>query len=115
MKPRLTILEIIIAATEASNVPLIEITGKKKLRPLPDLRKIICYIARFEGNYKYKEIGAALNRDHTTIISACRQYVDLMITDKIFKDRVSEVRKFLAKERPVQLCNRISYAGYLSV
>jgi hypothetical protein len=52
----------------------IDIKTKGRVRPKPDLLKIFCYHAHYNLKFSYSRIGKFVNRDHATIIFACKEY-----------------------------------------
>lgn len=66
------ILEII---SKETNVSIEEILGKRRKEEIIIARHILCGILRHEYRYAYVYIADMLDKDHTTIISAARQYV----------------------------------------
>lgn len=52
-----------------------ELTGKSKTRDLSNMRQALCLFLRGKG-YSFPRIGGFLNRDHSSIVHACKRSVD---------------------------------------
>ncbi|HFK5563492.1 TPA: helix-turn-helix domain-containing protein [Elizabethkingia anophelis] len=66
-----------------------EITSEKRTRLLSDVRKIISYRLRQDG-LTLNEIGYVINRHHSAVINAIKQYKDL-VNDPEFKTKIEHV------------------------
>jgi hypothetical protein len=65
--------EIIAAIARAMSFTVAEILGPRRARPVMRARATCSYVLRERGN-SYTVIGRWMNRDHSTIINACRQF-----------------------------------------
>lgn len=97
----------------------VDIRIKSRKRHQQDLQKIFCKFAHWHLRLSLSFIGNYINRDHASILHACRKYDNLYATDKEFRDKADFfIGRFLvidAKEETqiikkalVELINRIS-------
>jgi chromosomal replication initiation ATPase DnaA len=74
MTPRGRNLAEIDAIAELHGYTLADILGKRKQRPLVEVRRK-CVVMLREKGYSTTEIGRIMNRDHSTICHALNMYV----------------------------------------
>lgn len=68
--------------------------GKTRKRPIVIARHLSMYLAKNMTKNSLKAIGNNFGgRDHSTVIHACKAVEDLMDTDMVFKDTVSDLWK----------------------
>jgi chromosomal replication initiator protein len=92
MIPRLRAIEEIVAAVAVVyNVLAVDIRGRARTKGLAEARQCICYVARGCTRMSFSEIGAALNRDHTTIMACTNSASRLMKNDPWFKSATDEL------------------------
>lgn len=60
---------LLSAVASATGIPASEILGRSHRWPVADARHVLAYALRERG-WSYPRIGAALGRDHTTIMHA---------------------------------------------
>ena len=78
-----TTIEVIIC--KEMGVTRKMLRGNYRKYPIPQARFIFFKIARDMKMFKgLKEIGAHFNRDHSTVIHACRKVKDFKLYDKVF-------------------------------
>ena len=83
---------------EHFDLPVEKLQGKTRKRSVVIARQLSMYLAKNLTNKSLKSIGENFGgRDHSTVIYSCKAVQDLMDTNLIFKDTVSEL------ERKVQL------------
>jgi chromosomal replication initiator protein len=82
------ILEII---SKETNVSIEQILGKKRDEEIIIARHILCGILRHEYRYAYVYIAKMLDKDHTTIISAARQYILRNNSEERFNKYVTNI------------------------
>ncbi|RMG78078.1 MAG: chromosomal replication initiator protein DnaA [Bacteroidetes bacterium] len=76
------------------DVPVDKLAGKTRKRHIVIARQLSMYLAKNLTDKSLKSIGENFGgRDHSTVIYSCRTVQDLMETDKVFKDTVSELEK----------------------
>lgn len=63
----------IVAAADASGVTVEAMKGPGTARHMSRPRQICMAAARARHGFSLPEIGAAFNRDHTTVLYACRK------------------------------------------
>jgi chromosomal replication initiator protein len=79
---------------EHFKVPVETLSGKTRKRSIVIARQLSMYLAKNLTNKSLKAIGDNFGgRDHSTVIYSCKAVHDLMDTDLIFKDTVSELEK----------------------
>jgi chromosomal replication initiator protein len=76
------------------SVPVEKLAGKTRKRHIVIARQLSMYLAKNLTDKSLKAIGENFGgRDHSTVIYSCRTVQDLMETDMVFKDTVSELEK----------------------
>jgi len=79
---------------EHFNVSIDKLQGQTRKRQIVVARQLSMYLAKKLTDQSLKAIGANFGgRDHSTVIYSCRTVKDLMETDSVFKDTVSELEK----------------------
>jgi len=75
-------------------VPVEKLQSKTRKRSIVIARQLSMYLAKNLTNKSLKTIGENFGgRDHSTVIYSCKAVQDLMDTDIIFKDTVTELEK----------------------
>jgi chromosomal replication initiator protein len=75
-------------------LPVDSLQGKTRKRQVVIARQLSMYLAKQLTDQSLKTIGENFGgRDHSTVIYSCRTVQDLMETDAIFKDTVSELER----------------------
>lgn len=77
---------------ELANEFGVDIREKSRRREVVDLVKIFCKYIHNKYRYSYANIGTFLNRDHASVLYACKSHDDIYITDKNFKSKSDHVR-----------------------
>jgi chromosomal replication initiator protein len=76
------------------NVPVEKLYHETRKRNIVIARQLSMYLAKKMTNRSLKAIGETFGgRDHSTVIYSCKAVQDMMDTDLIFKDTVSELEK----------------------
>lgn len=76
------------------NVPVEKLGGKTRKRQFVIARQLSMYLAKHLTDKSLKAIGEMFGgRDHSTVIYSIKTVQDLMETDLVFKDTVSELEK----------------------
>ena len=76
------------------SVPVDKLAGKTRKRQIVIARQLSMYLAKNLTDKSLKAIGENFGgRDHSTVIYSCRTVQDLLDTDMIFKETVSELEK----------------------
>lgn len=87
--------EVIRKFAESNGCSYEELISPSRKAILPSLRKVVSYELR-ERQWTHKKIGALLNRDHTTIISAIKSVNDLLsIRDEQISSLLKSFRSIL--------------------
>lgn len=90
------ITEIINAAARTVYLNPGDITGKSKAGYIVSARRAVAHIAREHG-YSYHAIGAALNRDHSTIVYGEDVSETKLATSAGFRTLVQHVKANIRK------------------
>ena len=78
------------------NITKDDLLSKTRKRQIVQARQIAMYMSRSLINCSLSTIGAEIGgKDHATVLHACNTVNDLMATDKIFKQYVSDIEKML--------------------
>jgi chromosomal replication initiator protein len=81
---------------EHFNLPPEKLQGKTRKRSIVIARQLSMYLAKNLTSKSLKGIGELFGgRDHSTVIYSCKTVQDMMDTDVVFKDTVSELEKKL--------------------
>lgn len=76
------------------NVPVERLHQETRKRNIVIARQLSMYLAKQLTNHSLKSIGETFGgRDHSTVIYSCRAVQDMMDTDLLFKDTVSDLEK----------------------
>ncbi len=79
---------------EYFNVPVDKLQGKTRKRSIVIARQLSMYLAKNLTDKSLKAIGEMFGgRDHSTVIYSCKTVQDLMETDAVFNDTVSDLEK----------------------
>jgi len=79
---------------EHFKIPMEKLHGKTRKREIVIARQLSMYLAKNHTSNSLKMIGDKFGgRDHSTVIYSCRTVQDLMDTDLLFKDTVTELEK----------------------
>ncbi len=92
-KPPVTAERIITLTGEMFDFEVEQITGGSRRRPLVDARQVAMYVTRNMTELSFPDIGKAFgNRDHTTVMHACRKIEARMGERQQIFDRVTELQ-----------------------
>lgn len=90
----ITVENIQKLVAEHFSVPVDKLQGKTRKRSIVIARQLSMYLAKNLTDKSLKAIGETFGgRDHSTVIYSCKTVQDLMETDAIFHDTVSELEK----------------------
>lgn len=79
------VMDIIEAVARVFDISVEDITGTRRIPEFVYPRQIAMYLCRHKTEAGLKEIGAAFNKDHTTVIYAIKCIGDyLYVKDKYF-------------------------------
>ncbi len=79
---------------EHFSVPVEKLKGQTRKRSIVIARQLSMFLAKKLTDKSLKAIGANFGgRDHSTVIYSCKAVQDLLDTDLVFKDTVSELEK----------------------
>ncbi len=79
---------------EHFSVPVEKLKGQTRKRSIVIARQLSMFLAKKLTDKSLKAIGANFGgRDHSTVIYSCKAVQDLLDTDIVFKDTVSELEK----------------------
>lgn len=84
-----TLIDLVIdTVARHYGVDPLAITGRSRLNSATIARGTAMYVARIAGDFSYPEIGIAFNRDHTTVMSACKRTARKMTEKAMFQKEV---------------------------
>jgi chromosomal replication initiator protein len=84
--------EILDATAAAFDFTVEEIIGPSRRRPLVQARQIAMYLLRVLANYSYPAVAAEMgNRDHTTVMHACKKIEAQMSAKRQVYEQVDEL------------------------
>lgn len=90
----ITVENIQKLVAEHFSLPVDKLQGKTRKRSIVIARQLSMYLAKNLTDKSLKAIGENFGgRDHSTVIYSCKTVQDLMETDAIFHDTVSELEK----------------------
>ena len=72
-----------------------ELLGVSRLRRVIVPRQVAMYLARRSGKLSWPRIGAAFDRDHSTVMHACRKVEEAVKTDPKLNGMVRQLKKEL--------------------
>ncbi len=94
MSKEITVEFIQKLVAEHFDLPVDKLKGQTRKRQIVIARQLSMYLAKNLTNKSLKAIGENFGgRDHSTVIYSCKAVQDLLDTDMIFKDTVSELEK----------------------
>ncbi|MDK7675180.1 chromosomal replication initiator protein DnaA [Weeksella virosa] len=77
-------------------IPIEDIQSRSRKRDVVQARHLAMYFAKIHTKASLKSIGDKIgNRDHATVLHACKTVTNLSETDKIFKRYIEEINKKL--------------------
>lgn len=79
----------VVSAAEFS-VPLDDVVGSSRARKYVIPRHVAMYLARKEG-HRLEAIGKYFGRDHSSVIHAVQNVVNLMDTEDDFRERIEGI------------------------
>ncbi len=95
-KPAHTAASVITLVAEHFGITPEDITGKVRKKAIVHPRQITMFILREELAYSFPEIGAQCgNRDHTTVMHACRKIEQQLTTDLELRATLDALKKKL--------------------
>ena len=97
----MTTLDAIMRAVAARyEVPIEELTGERTTRHVSRARHIAIWLALREGTRSRPEIGAAFNRDHTSVTHAALNVWQWVTDDVGFAAEMAELLERLRSDAP---------------
>lgn len=96
-KKQLTLEKIRDVVCEYYSLPVDALNSKSRERRIVEPRQIVMYLARTHTNIALSTIGSAIgNRDHTTVLYACKNVKNQMDTDKGFLETIHKLEDILS-------------------
>ncbi len=94
MSKEITVDFIQKLVAEHFDLPVDKLKGQTRKRSIVIARQLSMYLAKNLTNKSLKAIGENFGgRDHSTVIYSCKAVQDLLDTDMIFKDTVTDLEK----------------------
>lgn len=82
------------------NLPVEQLTGKRRDRRTAVARQIAMFLLRQEGNYSFSEIGRELgNRNHATVVYGCQKISSEIRVDSKLSHQISEITDRIKQDR----------------
>ena len=92
------IRDIMVAVSKATDVPISDLIGEKRIRSVVVPRQMVMFIAAERTNLAYARIGKELGgRDHTTVLSGLRHFQWRLENSKKLQGTVQLVNAALNK------------------
>ena len=96
VKNEISIAQVQQVVCDYFNISKEEMLSKTRKRNIVQARQISMYMSRNLINCSLSAIGAETGgKDHATVLHACSTVTDLIATDKVFKQYVSDIEKVL--------------------
>lgn len=104
--------EILSIVSTVFKIPTEDILRQTRKKEIVDARKafIYTYLKRYPRT-TYDELGRKIGQNHATLMHAVKVTNDLILTDKIFKQKIDEVMylsKFIKKQKVVYIAHPIA-------
>ena len=94
-----TIDEIVTKVCTHYNLDERSIHTKTRKREIVQVRQIAMYLAKKHTDHSSSKIGQLIgNRDHATVLHACKMVKDLVDVDKSFKTELEEIEKSIRQK-----------------
>lgn len=94
-RPRLNIDAIKRAAAQHYQITVEELEGRRKTLTIAQARQVAMFLARLKLHWSYPELGLEFERDHTTIIDACRRIAKQFLSDEKIRADVQAIASAL--------------------
>lgn len=79
-------------------VKVSDLKSKRRLKTFVRPRQVAMYLCRKHGNASFPELGSQFgNKDHTTIMSACKKIDELLRKDASLRNQIQELERELDK------------------
>ena len=99
-KSEISIGKVQKTVCEYFNITKETLLSKSRKRQIVQARQIAMFMSRSLVGCSLSTIGAELGgKDHATVLHACNTVSDLMTTDKLFKQYVTDIEKMLVPAR----------------
>ncbi len=92
--PKMTIQFVAECICKEYKITMDQMKSKSRKREYAECRQVICYLVykHFDLNISLEKVGSFLgNRDHTTVIYACKNVQNLLDTDVFFKRKLEKL------------------------
>ena len=77
-------------------VPVIEMFSQSRKRNIVQVRQVSMYFVKKHTDLSLAQIGIDCgNKDHATVLHACRTVENMKATDKVFKEQLEDIDKIL--------------------
>ena len=98
--PHPTVSEVMFAVCRHYRLPRIEMVSMRRAREVARPRQVAMYLSKRLTPLSLPNIGKIFgDRDHTTVIHACRQIEKLMLSDPNTRAAVEAIQKQFEKGR----------------
>ncbi len=77
------------------HVDVEDIYGKSRKREISDARQVLMYFAKTLGQISSTNIGLRLQRNHATVLHACKQVEQRLSVEKSFREEIEQIKSQL--------------------
>ena len=102
-----TVDDIVAEASRYYGVEPSAIRGKSRARSIVTARNVVIYLASVIIGKSSQELGAALNRDHSTVLHSVRQVSDALSSDGDFAAEVEAMKSNILSKHKSNLAKRL--------
>lgn len=93
----ITLEDIKNAVADIFGLSVADLESRRRMQAIAKARHAVCLLARRLTDAPLKQIGAVLNRDHTTVLSSIQRAEVLAETDVAFGDKISRLLEQFGK------------------
>jgi chromosomal replication initiator protein len=97
-KQKITPTLIINIVSEQFGISVEDIKSKKRNSPILIPRQIYEYLCRDMTDFSLEQIGALINRDHTTVINGINKITETLPKDEELRNKVDTIRKLISQD-----------------
>lgn len=99
-----TVQIIVEAVANVYGCPVDDIMGRDRHRTLAEARQVAIYLVRSVYGSSLHELARHFDRDHTTVIAACRAVERHLLERPLLRRRLAEISSRLTEPAPVPEC-----------
>lgn len=104
--------QILTAIAQANNVTVDDIIGRSRERRVADARKMAMFTLVTYSRMTLHNVGAVLNKDHSTVLYARETHPDILANDRAYAAKYAEAMCIIRPtSEPERRLPRQIYAG----